>query len=129
MLNDPLANALSKMLNYEKIGKSSVLVHPSSILLKKILTILQREGYIGETKVITESKGGVLEVQLLGKINKCCTIKPRFAIKLTDYEKFEKRYLPADGVGILIVSTPKGVMTHEEAKQQHIGARLIAYCY
>ena len=56
-------------------------------------------------------------------------IKPRFAVKATEYEKFEKRYLPAKGFGILIVSTVKGLMTHYEAKQQGLGGRLIAYCY
>ena len=129
MLNDPLANALSKILNYERAAKPLVQVHPASIIIKHVLTILNQSGYIGQAEPITENKGGVLNVHLLGKINKCCAIKPRFSVKLDEYEKFEKRYLPAQGVGILVVSTPKGIMTHEEAKKQGMGARLLAYCY
>jgi small subunit ribosomal protein S8 len=48
---------------------------------------------------------------------------------MDEYEKFEKRFLPAKGVGVLIVSTIKGIMTHEEAKGKTLGGRLIAYCY
>ena len=40
-----------------------------------------------------------------------------------DFEKFEKRYLPAKNFGILIVTTPEGIMTHYEAKERGIGGR------
>ncbi|MEM3026452.1 MAG: 30S ribosomal protein S8, partial [Thermoproteota archaeon] len=43
--------------------------------------------------------------------------------------KFEKMFLPAFNVGLLIVSTPQGLMTHSEAKSRKIGGRLIAYVY
>ena len=46
-----------------------------------------------------------------------------------EYEKFEKRYLPAKGFGIIIVSTPKGLMIHKEAISKVTGGKLIAYCY
>jgi small subunit ribosomal protein S8 len=48
---------------------------------------------------------------------------------LHEFDKFEKRYLPARGFGIIIVSTNKGIMTLEEAKEKRIGGRLLAYCY
>ena len=44
-------------------------------------------------------------------------------------EKFEKRYLPAKDFGILLVTTNKGVMTHEEAKKNHVGGKLLAYVF
>lgn len=129
MLNDPLANALSGILNYDKAGKKEYLVHPASKLLMRVLTILNEQGYLGSTEVVTDARGGVLKVNLLGNINKCGVIKPRFAVTMDEYEKFEKRFLPAKGVGVLIVSTIKGLMTHEDAKAQTLGGRLIAYCY
>ena len=49
--------------------------------------------------------------------------------KKADFEKFERRYLPAKDMGILIVSTPAGIMTHVEAKKKGLGGRLLAYCY
>ncbi len=129
MLNDPLANAMSAILNYDKVGKKEYLVHPASKVTMRVLTILNEQGYIGSTDVVTDARGGVLKVNLLGNINKCGVIKPRFAVTMDEYEKFEKRFLPAKGVGVLIMSTIKGLMTHEEAKEKNLGGRLIAYCY
>jgi len=129
MLNDPLANALSGILNYDKVGKKEYLVHPASKVIMRVLTIMNEQGYIGSADVVTDARGGVLKIHLLGNLNKCGVIKPRFAITMDEYEKFEKRFLPAKGVGVLIVSTIKGIMTHEEAKGKTLGGRLIAYCY
>ncbi|MEM4246785.1 MAG: 30S ribosomal protein S8 [Candidatus Woesearchaeota archaeon] len=129
MLNDPLANVLSGILNYDRVGKKLFTVHPASRVVRKVLQILNEQGYLGSTEVVTESRGGVVKVNLLGNINKCGVIKPRFSVTMGEYEKFEKRFLPAKGVGVLIVSTIKGMMTHEEAKSQNLGGRLIAYCY
>ncbi len=129
MLNDPLANALSGILNYDKIGKKQYIVHPASKTIRKVLQILNEQGYLGAAEPVTDSRGGIVKVNLLGNVNKCGVIKPRFSVKTDSYEKFEKRFLPAKGVGVLIVSTIKGIITHEEAKAQNMGGRLIAYCY
>ncbi len=129
MLNDTLATALSKIQNFENIGRNECVIMPISKTIKSVLEIFNAHGYIGTTELTTASRGGVLKVHLLGKINKCGVIKPRFAVTTPEYEKFEKRYLPAKNVGVLIVSTPKGMMTHEDAKKHNHGGRLIAYCY
>ena len=129
MLNDTIANTLSKVMNYEKIGRKDLIITPLSKTLRKVLTIMQENRYLGSFEEITSARGGVAKLNLLGAINKCGVIKPRFAVKTAEYEKFEKRYLPAKGVGILIVSTSKGIMTHEEAKQKNLGGKLISYCY
>ncbi len=129
MLNDPLATAISKIENYEKFGKRECYINPSSKIIKKTLEILKNHKYIGDAEEVSASRGGILKVNLIGNINKCKVIKPRFSVQIAEFEKFEKRYLPAKGFGIIIVSTSKGYMTHEEAKQKKIGGRLIAYCY
>ncbi|MBN1386759.1 30S ribosomal protein S8 [Candidatus Woesearchaeota archaeon] len=129
MLNDPLANALSRIMNCERIGSKEVEVKPHSKVIKKVLEIMNENGYIGTYKEVEDGKGNFLVVNLLGKINKCNVIKPRYAVKLGDYEKFETRFLPAQDFGILIVSTPKGIMTHIQAKEKMLGGRMLAYCY
>ncbi|MBU0980679.1 MAG: 30S ribosomal protein S8 [Nanoarchaeota archaeon] len=128
-MNDPLANMMSKILNAEKTGKKTCTVKPFSKLIKAVLTVMNECMYIGESTESEDGKGNHLTVNLLNKVNKCGAIKPRFAVRNTQYEKFEKRYLPAKNMGILIVSTPKGVMTHLKSKEQKLGGRLIAYCY
>ncbi len=124
-LNDTLSNTLSKILNSEKIGKDECLISPTSRIIEGVLEIMNRDGYAG--KAVLE--GRILHVPLLGKINKCGSIKPRSSVKVENIEKFEKRFLPSKGFGILIISTTKGLMTNEEAKEKGVGGRLVAYCY
>ncbi len=128
-LNDPTANALSTITNAEKGGKTSCLVNPNSNVVKSILGIMKDNMYLGDVETVSEEKGGILKVNLIGNINKCGAVKPRFAITKLNYEKFEKRYLPAKGFGILIVTTSQGIMTHADALKKNIGGKLLVYCY
>lgn len=129
MLNDSLSSALSAIFNGDKMGKKECQIFPSSKILKKVLDVMNKNGYVGTFKDVEDSKGNAIIVNLLGSINKCCAIKPRSAVKTDGFEKYEKRFLPAKGFGILIVSTTKGIMTHNEAKEKNLGGRLLAYCY
>jgi len=116
-------------LNAEKIGKSDCIVQPFSKALKDLLTLMNEKGYLGSFEVIDDGRGKLIKINLIGKVNKCGVVKPRFSVKKDEYEKFEKRYLPAKGFGLLIVSTSKGIMTHDEAKEKKVGGKLIAYVY
>lgn len=129
MLNDPLAATLAKIINAEKVGKREVIVKPASIMIKRVLTIMNENNYIGSFEEIDVQKGGTLKVNLLGNINRCGVIKPRFSAKQHAFEKWEKRYLPAKDFGIILVSTPQGIMTHLNAKGSNTGGKLLAYCY
>ena len=128
-MNDILSSALAKIMNAEKVGKEFVLIRFTSKFMKDVFEIMNREGYIGSFEEIPISGGYLLKVNLLGRINKCNGIKPRFSVKKDSYEKYEKRFLPASDFGILIVSTPKGLMTHVEAKEKEVGGKLICYVY
>jgi len=129
MLIDPLADTLSMIKNYENARKREVVVKPTSKLIADVLRVVQQEGFIGEFEFIDDGKAGKFRIALLGKINNCGVIRPRHAVKRDGYEKWEKRYLPAAGFGVLVVSTPKGIMTHAQAMEQGIGGRLLAYMY
>jgi len=129
MLNDPLAAALTKIMNAERVGKREVVVKPASKMIKKVLTIMNEGRYLGSFEDIEDGRGNELKINLIGNINKCGVIKPRFSTKVNEYEKWEKRYLPAKDFGIILISTPQGVMTHTEAKEKKIGGKLLAYCY
>ncbi len=129
MLNDNLSNALSAILNHEKVAKKECTLTPINSVITRVLTLLNKNHYIGAYEQTIKSRGGTIKVHLLGNINKCGVIKPRYSVQVDEYEKFEKRYLPAFGMGVLIVSTSKGFMTHREAKEQNLGGKLIAYCY
>jgi len=129
MLNDPLANTLAVINNAEQKGMKQCSIKPSSKLIVRVLEIMNARHYIGSYSVIDDGRGGIVQISLIGAINKCGAIKPRFSVNGSNYEKFEKRYLPAKDFGVLIVSTPKGIVTHSDAKANLSGGRLLAYCY
>ena len=124
-LNDPLANVLSHITNVEKLNKKEVKVSDNNKTIKKVLDLMKEKKYVGAYK----EEEGKLTISLIGKVNKANVIKPRFSVKLDEYDKYEKRYLPAKDFGFLVVSTSKGLMTHIQAKEKSLGGRLIAYCY
>lgn len=124
-----LANLFTTIYNNEIRNKKECLVIPASKLAGEVLRIMQKHRYIGEFEYIDDGRAGKFRIQLLGRINKCGVISPRFAVKKNDFDKWERQYLPAVGVGILIVSTPLGVMSHREAIEKGVGGRLLGYVY
>lgn len=124
-----LANLFTSLQNAEMRNKKECIVIPASKLASEVLRVLQQRRYIGEFEFIDDGVGGKLRIQLLGRINKCGAITPRFPVKRDDIVDWEHRFLPAVGVGLLIVSTPNGVMSHAEAQNAGVGGRLLGYVY
>lgn len=128
-MNDTLANMLCSIKNAERAGRREVMYGPVSNLSTEVLRVLKDRGYLREFEAIENGRGGLYRIQLLGKINDCNAIKPRFPVSRDGYVKWEKRFLPAQGFGFLLVSTPQGVMVHPDARQEGLGGKLIAYVY
>ncbi len=128
MKHDLISDMLSAIKTNERFGKRTVVVKASKTE-KDILLILQKNGYVGSFELIEDGKGGKFEIQLVRKVNDCGSVRPRFAVKAGDMEKWERRFLPASDVGFILVSTSKGILTHIEARQQKIGGKLLAYVY
>ncbi len=128
MRHDLLSDVLSAIKNGENQGKTETIT-PASKLVKNVLLLLQKHKYIGDFEYIDDNRGGKFKIQLLGKINDCNAIRPRFTAKTKDYEKYEKRFLPAAGMGFIFVSSSQGLMTHTEAKEKGIGGSLLAFVY
>ncbi|TAL46671.1 30S ribosomal protein S8 [archaeon] len=128
MLQDALADVLNVIKNAEKIGQKEC-VTPASKLVKSVLQVLQDNSYIGAYELVDNGKSGKFKVELKGNIIDCNVVKPRFAVGVEEFEKWEKRFLPAHNIGVLIMSTPKGVVDHKKAKGLHVGGKLLAFCY
>ena len=124
MSQDIVADALNQMLNATRAGKSSIVIARHSKLLLSVLAIAKLKGYVKEYK----ADGNSLKIEI-GKLNHCKAIKPRYIVQVADIEKYTKRYLPAKDLGILIVSTSQGLMTHQTAQEKNIGGSLLAYFY
>ncbi|MEM7819834.1 MAG: 30S ribosomal protein S8 [Candidatus Aenigmatarchaeota archaeon] len=128
MRHDLLSDVLYVINNAEKLGRKSCIV-PASKLIKNVLKVMQKSGYIGSFEFIDDGKSGKLQIELIGRINKTRAIRPRFSVKKDEYEKWESRYLPAKDFGILIVSTSKGIMTQKDAIEKGLGGKLLCYVY
>lgn len=128
VLNDSVADSLSKVNNAVKALNKEVVLKKNNLLVK-ILDVLKENGYIGSYEIIEDGRQGLVKVNLLGTINKCLAIKPRFPVKVEELESFEKRFLPAKDFGVLILSTNKGLLTQIQAKEQNVGGTLVAFCY
>ncbi|MEM0043440.1 MAG: 30S ribosomal protein S8 [Sulfolobales archaeon] len=129
---DPLANALKAIVNAERRAHENVVVWPASKLIAMTLRVMQRYGYIGEFEYIDDGRQGKFKIQLLGRINNAGAIKPRTPVTYLELLKmphYLRRYLPSRDIGIIILSTSKGVMSHREAVEARIGGIAIAYVY
>lgn len=126
---DTLSNGLTTLMNNEFRNKTSCVISPASKMLGRVLRVLQLNGYVGEFEFVEDGRSGKFRVQLLGRINKCGAVKPRYSVKADGFENWEKTFLPAREMGILVVSTSSGVVSHKEAKQKSVGGKLLAFVY
>lgn len=128
MLQDQLADVLSAIKIAERIGQKEIVTRASKEI-KAVLGILHEDGYITGFEFIDNGKSGRFKIELKGRIMDCNVIKPRHAVGVKEFEKWEKRYLPGREFGILILTTPKGFMSHKKARKMNVGGKLVAFCY
>jgi small subunit ribosomal protein S8 len=128
MRHDTLSDIFAILKNAEMNGQKECTV-PSSKIVKEILKIMQKNKYIGSFEFIDDDKSGTFKVELLGRINDCGAIRPRFYLNKKEFITWEKRFLPSVNVGILFVTTPKGIIDHRTAKKEGVGGALLGYIY
>jgi small subunit ribosomal protein S8 len=125
---DRFSDAINTIKTNERIGRVEC-VMPSTKLVKAALDIMKRESYIKDYEEFSEGHKNMLKVYLSNKINEIGVIKPRYAIGKDDVQRYEARYIPSRDFGILLISTPKGIVTNKEAVANGTGGRLLAYVY
>jgi len=126
MSQDVVADALNMIRNAKKARKENLEIRRISGLLIGVLKIMKQKGAIKRYRMDLKQKSVEID---LGDLTECRAIKPRFTVKKTDIEKYRRRFLPARGIGTIIISTNKGLITHEEAEEKATGGSLIAYFY
>lgn len=125
---DRFADAINKIKTNERIGRMQCTVY-STKLLKAVLDVMKRESYIDDYEEFTEKRIKYIKVSLSNKINSIGVIKPRYSIQNEHIQKYETRYIPSKDFGVLIMTTPQGIITNREAREKKIGGRLLAYVY
>merc|ERR1712178_469692 len=124
-----LNDALKMMVNAEKAGKRQVMFRPISKTLVKFLRVMQKHGYINAFEIIDDARNGKIVIDLNGRLNKCGVISPRFDLKLVNFEKFVYQILPSRQFGYIVLTTNKGIMDHVEARNAHIGGKVLGFFY
>ena len=125
-MTDPITDMLNQIRNAEAVAKPEVLL-PFSKLKNQIGLILQQEGFVQEVKKIAKDKNKVMKIVLkyddgIPAIEGAKRVsKPgqRIYVKNTDIKKVR------GGFGISIISTPKGLMTNNQAKKARLGGEVM----
>ncbi len=125
---DRFADAINKIKTNERIGRRECVLY-STKLLKAVLDVMKKESYIEDYEEYKDKRISMLKVTLSNRINSIGVIKPRYPVQKDIIQKYEARYIPSKDFGILILTTPDGIMTNREAKEKNIGGRLLAYVY
>ena len=126
-MNDPLSDLLTRIRNGQQARKDSVLT-PASKLRAHVLDVLQREGYIRgySEELLAGQKGLRIElkyfegqpaIQHLARIS-----KPGRRV----YSGSKELQRIRNGLGVVIVSTPRGVLSDAEAREQNVGGEVLA---
>ena len=130
-MSDPLANMLAAIRNGQMATKSAITV-PASKLKKAVLKVLQEEGYIRNFEDIVDAHNKpAIRIELkyfegeavIKKMKRISTPGRRV------YAQFTNMPRVYNGLGIVVVSTSKGVISDFEARQQKIGGELLCSIY
>ncbi|XP_019157904.1 PREDICTED: 40S ribosomal protein S15a-5-like [Ipomoea nil] len=124
-----LNDALRTIVNAEKRGFASAQLQPVSNVMANFLQIMKYRGYIKDFEVEDPHRVGKITVQLLGRVNDCRAISYRQDIKAQNIENYAKSTLPTRQWGYVVITTPNGVLDHEEAIRQNVGGQVLGYFY
>lgn len=125
-LNDPLGDMLTRIRNAQ-MRKRSKVVTPASKLRARVLEVLLDEGYIRAFTEVEKDGKAELEIELkyyngepvIRRITRVS--KPGRRV----YSSVEDIPNVANGLGVAILSTPKGIMSDSRAREEHVGGEIL----
>ena len=130
-MSDPLGDLLTRIRNAQRARKNTVSV-PASRLGVNVLEVLKREGFIRD-HAVSEIRPGIKEVTIelkyhegdpvIRQISRVSTPGRRVYSKIKDLSRVY------NGLGIAILSTPRGVMSDSEARAANVGGEVLCQVF
>ncbi len=130
-ITDSIADLLTRIRNANSAKHDTVDI-PASNMKKSIVQILAEEGYIKSYQVIEDGKQGIIRVTLKYGENKTPVIQGLRRVSkpgLRIYTSCEDMPKVMKGLGIALLSTPKGVMTDKAARKANVGGEVLAFIW
>ncbi len=130
-ITDAIADMLTRIRNANAAKHETVDI-PASNVKKAIAQILLDEGYIKGFTVIEDTKQGMIRVTLKygpGKTRVISGLRRVSKPGLRIYAGCEELPRVMRGLGIAIISTPKGIMTDKKARKENVGGEVLAYVW
>jgi small subunit ribosomal protein S8 len=130
-MTDPLADMLTRIRNGQRAKKTKV-TSPASKLRANVLDVLKREGFI-RNFTQNEVRSGIMEIEIelkyhegdpvIREISRVSTPGRRVYSGIKDLPRIY------DGLGISILSTPRGVLSDSEARDQNVGGEILCQVF
>ncbi|HEY91459.1 MAG TPA: 30S ribosomal protein S8 [Dehalococcoidia bacterium] len=130
-VTDPIADMLTRVRNAIMVGHDSVLV-PSSKMKLAISKILKEEGFINDYEVVRGKPQRMIRIRLKYWERNDSVLSGLERVSKPGLRVYvEKKEIPRvyGGLGIAVLSTPRGVMTGRQAWQQGVGGELLCYIW
>jgi len=129
-VTDPISDFLTRIRNASKAKKIRVDI-PASSMKKSLAEILKQQKFIADYAVVEDKKQNVLRVQLKYK-NGAPAINGLKRIStpgLRVYKSSEELPRVLNGLGVAVISTPKGLLTDREARKEAVGGEVVCYIW
>jgi len=130
-VSDPIADMLTRVRNASRARHTEVIV-PASRTKREIARILVEEGFIADVREVRDGPGQVLHLELKyvdGKVPVVSGLKRISKPGLRVYARKTDIPRVLGGLGIVIVSTSRGIMTGSQARKAELGGEILAYVW
>jgi small subunit ribosomal protein S8 len=131
VMTDPIADFLTRIRNANTVYHDKVEA-PASKIKKAIANILKDEGFVKDCEIIDDGKQGVIRVHLKyggGKERVITGLKRISKPGLRVYARKDQVPKVLSGLGIAIISTPRGIMSDKKARREGLGGEVICYVW
>ncbi len=131
MMTDPIADMLTRIRNANKMKMEKVDI-PSSKIKVQIAKILKDEGYVKNVKLVKDRRQGLIRVYLKYTDDESPAIQGLKRISRPGcrvYVGVDSIPKVMGGLGVAIMSTPKGVQTNKQAKKDRVGGEVLCHVW